>query len=98
MSQFLAGRHIPESLSPAALGVYNAGLEIWRYYHTRGANPNASLYDIKEFFKGRKDNGKMNNKSDDAEFNRLESELTAAMRELATEIEPKIYEYGFLRN
>lgn len=97
MSQFLAGRHIPESLSPAALGVYNAGLEIWRYYHTRGANPNASLYDIKEFFKGRKDNGKMNNKSDDAEFNRLESELTAAMRELATEIEPKIYEYGFLR-
>lgn len=97
MSQFLAGRHIPESLSPAALGVYNAGLKIWRYYHTRGANPNASLYDIKEFFKGRKDNGKMNNKSDDAEFNRLESELTAAMRELATEIEPKIYEYGFLR-
>lgn len=97
MSRFLAARNIPADLSPAALGVYNAGLAIWRYYHTRGANTNASLYDIKDFFKGRKDNGKMNNKSDDAEFNRLESELTVAMRELATEIEPKIYEYGFLR-
>ncbi|MGN0916907.1 MAG: hypothetical protein ACI4NZ_01735 [Candidatus Enterousia sp.] len=97
MSRFLAARNIPVALSSAALGVYNAGLAIWRYYHTRGANPNASLYDIKEFFKGRKDNGKMNNKSDDTEFNRLESELTTAIRNLAAEIEPKIYEYGFLR-
>lgn len=97
MSRFLVARNIPADLSPAALGVYNAGLAIWRYYHARGANPNASLYDIKEFFKGRKDNGKMNNKSSDAEFNRLESNLTNAMRELAGDIEPKIYEYGFLR-
>lgn len=97
MSRFLVARNIPADLSPAALGVYNAGLATWRYYHARGANPNASLYDIKEFFKGRKDNGKMNNKSSDAEFNRLESNLTNAMRELAGDIEPKIYEYGFLR-
>lgn len=97
MSRLLASRNIPADLSPAALGVYNAGLAIWRYYHTRGANTNASLYDIKEFFKGRKDDGKMNNKSSDAEFNRLESALSVAMRELAAEIEPKIYEYGFLR-
>lgn len=97
MLQFLSNRNIPESLSSAALGVYNAGLAIWRYYHARGANPNASLYDIKEFFKGRKDNGKMNNKSSDGEFNRLESELTKAMRVLAADIETKIYEYGFLK-
>ena len=97
MYKFLIKRNIPESLSPAALAVYNAGLALWRYYHTKGANPNASLYDIKEFFKGRKENGKMNTKSDDSEFNRLASELTSAMKALAKEIEPKIYEYGFLK-
>lgn len=97
MYKFLSERNIPESLSPAALAVYNAGLALWRYYHTKGANPNASLYDIKEFFKGRNDKGKMNNKSEDPEFNRLESELSNAMRDLASEIEPKIYEYGFLK-
>lgn len=97
MYNFLKRRNIPDSLSPAALAVYNAGLALWRYYHTLGSNPNASLYDIKEFFKGRNDKGKMNNKSTDPEFNRLESELSNAMRDLASEIEPKIYEYGFLK-
>ena len=97
MYNFLKTRNIPESLSPAALAVYNAGLALWRYYHANGANPNASLYDIKEFFKGRNDKGKMNNRSTDPEFNRLESELSNAMRGLASEIEPKIYEYGFLK-
>ena len=97
MYKFLTERNIPEALSSAALAVYNAGLALWRYYHANGANPNASLYDIKEFFKGRNDKGKMNNKSTDPEFNRLESELSNAMRDLASEIEPKIYEYGFLK-
>lgn len=97
MSQFLSDRQIPTNLSPAAMSVYNAGLNIWRYYHAHGANQNASLYDIKEFFKGRNNTGKMNNKSTDSEFNRLESELSVALHALADEIEPKIYEYGFLK-
>ena len=70
---------------------------MWQYYHQYGSNPNASLYDIKDFFKGRNEQGKMNNKSDDAEFNRLESALSSALRALSSDIEPKIYEYGFLR-
>jgi len=97
MSKFLASRNIPNVLSPAARSVYDAGLAMWQYYHARGANPNVSLYDIKEFFKERNDKGRMNSKSSDAEFNKLESGLASALKTLAAEIEPKIYEYGFLR-
>lgn len=98
MYRFLSIRGIPEILSPHARAVYNAGLELWRYYFSKNPeNHNASFYDIKEFFKGRTANGKMNAKSDDAEFSRLESELATAMRALAEQIEPRVYDYGFLR-
>ena len=97
MVKYLSERHIPEILSENARLVYEAGLSLWKYYHQYGSNPNASLYDIKDFFKGRNEQGKMNNKSDDAEFNRLESALSSALRALSSDIEPKIYEYGFLR-
>lgn len=61
-------------------------------------NPNASLYNIKEYFKGRNPKtGKLNPKSDDPEFNRLEKNLNDAMKKLAKEIEKKVYEHGFLR-
>ncbi|GAA9411253.1 hypothetical protein TH0821_13780 [Helicobacter pylori] len=45
--------------------VFDAGREIYRYYHTqdftnRPYNANASLYDIKEFFQGRNVQGKLN--------------------------------------
>ncbi|GHT60092.1 hypothetical protein FACS18945_6230 [Bacteroidia bacterium] len=101
-------------MSEPALKVWLAGLDLWKYYFQKigqiadgGApkdtyNQNASFYDIKEFFKGRKEStdgktGKMNNKSNDKKFNELESALTAALHALANHIEPKIYEYGFLR-
>ncbi|MGL2620121.1 hypothetical protein ACQJ6C_01135 [Helicobacter pylori] len=46
----------PLKFSPSASKVFDAGKEIYRYYHTqdftnRPYNANASLYDIKEFFK-----------------------------------------------
>ena len=59
-------------------------------------NVNASLYNIKEFFKGRNEKGRMNNKSKDEHFNALEKNLSEAMKILAKAIDPKVYEHGFL--
>ena len=82
--------------------VFDAGLELWRYYHKCAKNSesylnDASLYDIKEFFQGRSENGKMNNKSTDSHYNELIANLRIALQTLAQKIEPKIYEYEFLR-
>jgi hypothetical protein len=60
-------------------------------------NVNASLYDIKEFFQGRNEKGKMNNKSDDETYNTLIAQLREALQALAEKLEPRIYLYGFLR-
>ena len=74
---------------------------MWRYYHSTAAkskyNVNASLYDIKEYFQGRNDKGKMNNSSSDERYNELIGNLRSALKDLAKQIEPKVYEYGFLR-
>lgn len=60
-------------------------------------NVNASLYDIREHFQGRNDKGKMNNKSGDETYMKLIAELRSALKILAKKIEPKVYEYGFLK-
>ena len=97
MSDYLAKVGI-ENLSVTAKAVYDAGLELWRYYHTQpNANPNASLYDIREHFQGRNDKGKMNNDSNDSQYTALIGNLRSKLKELAKEIEPKVYEYGFLK-
>ena len=71
---------------------------MWKYYHTKdAANPNASLYDIKEFFQGRNESGKMNASSDDPVYTKLLDDLKTALRALGEKIKPKVYEYGFLR-
>jgi hypothetical protein len=59
-------------------------------------NVNASLYDIREYFKGRDEAGKMSASSADETFNSLDAALRHALRTLAAKIEPKIYEYEFL--
>jgi hypothetical protein len=56
---------------------------------------NASLYDIREYFKGRT-NGRMNTKSTDQKFNELDQALKISLKNLAGVIKPKVYEYGFL--
>ncbi|GBU23687.1 hypothetical protein R83H12_00303 [Fibrobacteria bacterium R8-3-H12] len=84
--------------SKTAKNVFHAGLNLWRYYHKQPkCNANASLYDIREHFQGRNPQGKMNNKSDDEKYNELIGSLREALKELAKKIEPKVYEYGFLR-
>lgn len=81
-----------------AQAVMAAGRELWRYYHAQpDANPNASLYDIKEYFQGRDSNGRMNAKSDDKQYTELLDNLKTALQNLANEIRPKVYEYGFLK-
>ena len=87
----------PLVFSPEATAVFDAGRELWRYYHAQpGANPNASYYDIRAHFQGRNDKGKMNPKSEDKEYMRLLANLKEAMETLRLKIVPKVYEYGFL--
>ena len=90
------------AFSSESNAVFDAGRELWRYYHKCAKNTDkylndASLYDIKEFFQGRNEKGKMNNKSTDSHYNDLIAQLRIALNALATKIEPKIYEYEFLR-
>jgi len=83
--------------SDEAKAVHKAGKKLWKYYHSQpSANVNASFYDIREFFQGRNDSGRMNNKSGDDTYNALISDLRSAQKTLALKIQPKVYEYGFL--
>jgi hypothetical protein len=88
--------------SKEAKKVLSSGLELWKYYHAKTKNNktvsvNASFYDIREFFQGRGENGKMNNKSTDAVYTELIQNLRSNLNILAEKIAPKVYEYGFLK-
>ena len=84
--------------SVEAQAVFDAGRKLWKYYHSHeNVNVNASLYDIREHFQGRNEKGKMNNKSEDESYNEFIESLRASLRILAKKIEPKVYEYGFLK-
>lgn len=84
--------------SEAAKAVLASGKRLWRYYHKQpGSNPDASLYDIRFFFQGVNEKGKMNATSGDATYNALIGDLRLNLKALAKCIEPKVYEYGFLR-
>lgn len=91
-------RTTPLEFSDEAKAVFDAGRELWTYYHSnKYININASLYDIREHYQGRNDKGKMNNKSLDEKYNELISTLRVRLKVLAKKIEPKVYEYGFLK-
>ncbi|GAA8904208.1 hypothetical protein BTM205_14200 [Helicobacter pylori] len=94
----------PLEFSQSASRVFDAGKEIYRYYHKQAStnrpyNANVSLYDIKEFFQGRNAQGKLNlpAKAKDEYYKQLYANLQDALKDLAKEIQPKVYEYGFLR-
>ncbi|MDR3129977.1 MAG: hypothetical protein LBU18_00345, partial [Treponema sp.] len=98
MSSCLKGK----IFSQEAKALLNSGLELWKYYHAeikenKNAPVNASFYDIREYFQGRAYNGKMNNKSADDIYSKLIKILRNNLKLLAQKIEPKIYEYGFLK-
>ena len=82
----------------------DAGRELWRYYHKQPIakeKPNASFYDIRLYFQGTKTtkSGKkqMNTESDDPTYTALIANLRQKQKELVKQIEPKIYEFGFLK-
>jgi len=91
-------RTTPLEFSAEAKALFNAGRKLWKYYHEQpNCNVNASLYDIREHFQGRDSKSKMNNKSDDAQYTKLIADLRLQLKLLAKKIEPKVYEYGFLK-
>jgi hypothetical protein len=97
MSAFVQTRG---KFSKEANAVFIAGKALWSYYHETiksddNADVNASLYDIREYFKGRT-NGRLNTKSTDQKFNELDQALKDSLKILAEQIKPKVYEYGFL--
>ena len=88
----------PLQFSQEATAVFDAGRELWKYYHAQtDVNVNASFYDIRAHFQGRNDKGRMNSKSDDATYTRLIAELRSKLMVLADKIKPKVYEYEFLK-
>jgi hypothetical protein len=88
----------PLVFSEEATAVFDAGRALWKYYHAqKDVNVNASLYDIREYFQGRNEAGRMNAKSDDATYMALIGELRNRLSVLADKIKPKVYEYGFLK-
>lgn len=88
----------PLVFSEEAKDVFEAGRELWRYYHAQnGVNVNASFYDIRAHFQGRNVQGRMNVKSQDDIYNGLIAGLRVALKALALRIVPKVYAYGFLK-
>lgn len=88
----------PLVFSSEAQSVFDAGRELWHYYMKQeNINPNASLYDIREYFQGRNEKGKMNNNSNDETYTTLISNLREKLKILAGKIAPKVFEYGFLK-
>ena len=94
--------------SPVAANVMEAGRKLWYYYlhHKKNMrklydddtiNVNASFYDIRVYFQGRDEKGKMNSVSSDEEYMRLLQDLRAKQKVLAKQIEEKVYKYGFLK-
>jgi len=86
------------TFSPEAQAVFDAGKELYKYYHSfKNINTNASLYDIREYFQGRNEKGKMNNKSTDDKYNEHIVVLREKLKILAEKISEKVYEHGFLK-
>lgn len=102
MSDYLKTRG---AFTPAAQAVLDAGRALWTYYHetvaTETMKPfhvDASLYEIREYFKGRNEKGRLNTKSTDDKFNKLDANLRSTLKALAIQIQPKVYDYGFLKD
>lgn len=87
--------------SKQAKEVFDEGLELYKYYHSFKEDikykTNASYYDIRLFFQGRNEKGRMNPTSKDETYNQILKKLKNKMDTLAQKIAVKVYEHGFLR-
>ena len=97
MTDFIETNHI--QFSKEAQDVFDAGREIWKYYHSQsGINVNASFHEIKEYFQGRNGSGIMNKSSKDTHYNFLMANLKISLKTLKELINKKGYEYGFFKD
>ena len=90
----------PLVFSNEATAVFDAGRELWKYYHSQNdvdINVNASFYDIRAYFQGTNAQGRMNVRSEDTVYMNLIGELRSKLSTLADKIKPKVYEYEFLK-
>ena len=90
----------PFVFSEEATSVFDAGRELWKYYHSQNdvdINVNASFYDIRAYFQGTNAQGRMNARSQDAIYTKLIGELRNKLSILTDKIKPKVYEYEFLK-
>ena len=95
----------PIQFTPAAQAVMEAGRKLWEYYlhkkdnelYAEPVNVNASFYDIRAYFQGRDEKGKMNSESTDEHYMSLLKGLRTYQKVLAKQIEKKVYLYGFLK-
>lgn len=89
---------IKKEFSEEAKAVIDSGRELWKYYHSKPeVNVNAGFYDIREYFQGRDEKGRMNSRSDDEKYMALRGDLNNKLDLLSDEIKPKMYEYKFLK-
>ena len=100
-SHFMNDFHKDKVRSLEAEKVYQAWLALWRYYHEACSKDqyltNASLYEIREYFQWRNEKGKMNAKSSDETYTELIGNLRSELKNLASKITEKVYEYEFLK-
>jgi hypothetical protein len=90
----------PLEFSDEAKSVFDAGRELWKYYHSQNdidINVNASFYDIRAYFQGANDKGRMNARSEDDTYTKLIGDLRNKLSALADKMKPKVYEYEFLK-
>jgi hypothetical protein len=90
----------PLVFSEEATAVFDAGRELWKYYHSQNdvdINVNASFYDIRAYFQGTNPQGRMNARSENTTYSKLIGELRNNLSVLADKIKPKVYEYEFLK-
>jgi hypothetical protein len=93
-----SSRNYKKEFSEEATAVFDAGRALWIYYHNQpNVNVNASLYDIREYFQGRNEQGRMNSISNDENYMDLINKLRNKLNFLADKIRPRIYEYEFLK-
>ena len=101
VQKLLEARGIPAALSPEARAVWDAALAVWQLYHKKSGhpayNPDAAFYDIRAFFQGRSDKGRMKSASEDGEYTALMQTFRAAVKELRAAVAPKVFAYGFLK-
>ncbi len=84
--------------SPEARALWEAGLALWKYYLSQSdANYNASFYDIRSYFQGTDDKGKMNNFSDDETYNKLLNEIRIKRNTLGEKIQKGVFKHCFLQ-